>query len=134
MIPEWLCLLSIAYLVFGALCAAIIAFDLARHPQHMWIMNMIWPVTALFGTGWILWQYLTYGRLATYAKAHPAMRQHQDMPNKNLTPFPVLVANGTLHCGAGCTLGDIVAEWLVFTFPAIAVAFGWHSIFAKRSS
>ena len=43
-----------------------------------------------------------------------------------------MVANGTLHCGAGCTLGDICAEWLVFAFPAIAVAFGWQSIFGER--
>jgi hypothetical protein len=131
MIPEWLHLLSISYLLFGAVCAAIIAFDLVRHPQHMWIMNVVWPVTALFGTGWILWQYFTFGRLAAREKAQAAMQRHQDMPKK-LTPFPILVANGTLHCGAGCTLGDIVAEWLVFAFPAIAVAFGWHSIFSEK--
>jgi hypothetical protein len=65
MIPNWLHSLSIAYLLFGAICAAVIAFDLTRHPQQMWIMNVVWPVTALFGTAWILWQYLTHGRLAT---------------------------------------------------------------------
>lgn len=27
------------------------------------------------------------------------------------------VAVATTHCGAGCTLGDIVAEWLVFAAP-----------------
>ncbi len=36
------------------------------------------------------------------------------MPSKRRTPFPVKVADGALHCGSGCTLGDIVAEWLVF--------------------
>jgi hypothetical protein len=58
MVPDWLHLLSIAYLSLGGLCAAIIAVDLIGHPQHMWIMNVVWPVTALFGTVWILWQYL----------------------------------------------------------------------------
>jgi hypothetical protein len=53
MIPEWLHALSIAYLLFGGLCATVIAFDVARRPQHMWIMNVVWPVTALFGTAWI---------------------------------------------------------------------------------
>lgn len=124
MVPDWLHNLSIAYLLFGALSAAIISFNLTRHPQHLWIMNLVWPVTALFRTAWILWQYFTYGRPAIDAKAHAAMQRHEEPPNKKLTPFPIMVANGTLHCGAGCTLGDICAEWLVFAFPAIAIAFG----------
>lgn len=132
MIPGWLHGLSIAYLLLGAVCAVIISFDERRHPQHMWIMNLVWPITALFGTGWILWQYFTYGRLATREKAHAAMHRGEEPPNKKLTPFPIMVANGALHCGSGCTLGDILAEWLVFAFPAIAVAFGWQSIFSEK--
>jgi hypothetical protein len=57
------------------------------------------------------------------------MGRGEEMPSKKLTPFPVMVANGALHCGSGCTLGDIIAEWLVFAVPAIAVAFGWRSLF-----
>lgn len=132
MIPPWLHNLSIAYLLLGAISAVIISFDLLRHPQHMWIMNLVWPITALFGTIWILWQYFTYGRLATREKAHMAMPRGEDPPNKKLTPFPIMVANGALHCGSGCTLGDIVAEWLVFAVPAIAVGFGWQSIFSGK--
>jgi hypothetical protein len=53
MIPGWLHALSIAYLLLGLISATIIAIDLLRHPQPMWIMNLVWPVTALFGTIWI---------------------------------------------------------------------------------
>ena len=109
MIPSWLHDLSIAYLVFGAVCAIIIAVDEIRHPQHMGIMNVVCPVTALFGTAWILWQYFTYGRLATHEKMHTAMERDEKSPNKRLTPFPVMVGNGALHCGSRCTLGDICA-------------------------
>jgi hypothetical protein len=132
MIPAWLHNLSIAYLLLGGVCAVVIAIDVARHPQHMWIMNVVWPVTALFGTVWILWQYFTYGRLATHEKMHAAMERKQEPPNKRETPFPIMVGNGALHCGSGCTLGDIVAEWLVFAVPAIAVAFGYKSLFGER--
>ncbi len=132
LIPAWLHDLSIAALLLGALCAIVVAADVARHPQQMWIMNVVWPVTALFGTVWVLWQYFTYGRLATHEKMHAAMERKQDPPNKRETPFPVMVANGALHCGSGCTLGDIVAEWLVFAVPAIAVAFGYGSLFGTR--
>jgi hypothetical protein len=130
--PPWLHDLSIAYLAFGCACAAAIAIDLIRHPQHMWIMNVVWPVTALFGTAWVAWQYLTYGRLATDERAKAAMHRHEDPPNRRLTPFAVMVGNGALHCGSGCTLGDVCAEWLVFFVPAVAVAFGWHGLFADR--
>jgi hypothetical protein len=57
MIPVWLRDLSIAYLTLGALCTIWILADELRHPQYMSIMNLIWPVTALFGTVWVLWQY-----------------------------------------------------------------------------
>jgi Domain of unknown function (DUF4396) len=93
-----------------------------RAPQHMWIMNVVWPVTALFGSAWIVWQYFAYGRLATHRRMHAAMERDDEMPNRRLTPSPMMVANGALHCGSGCTLGDICAEWLVFAVPAITIA------------
>jgi hypothetical protein len=132
MVPLWLHDLSIGMLSLGALCALSIAIDEVKHPQHMWVMNLVWPITALFGTAWVLWQYFRYGRLATSEKAHAAMQRHEDPPNKRLTPFRVMVANGALHCGSGCALGDICAEWLVFTVPAVAVACGWQHVFRDK--
>lgn len=133
MVPNWLHLLSIGFLALGVVCAVVIAIDLSRHPQHMWIMAVVWPVTALFGTVWIVWQYFTYGRLASHEKVRRAKQQNREPPNKRLTPFPMMVANGTLHCGSGCALGDLLAEWLVFSMPAVAVAVGWHSLFEEKT-
>ncbi|MET4292376.1 hypothetical protein ABIA99_004138 [Bradyrhizobium sp. LB12.1] len=61
-----------------------------------------------------------------------AKQRGQEPPNQRLTPFPVMVANGTLHCGGGCALGDLCAEWLAFAIPTIALAFGWRSIFQEK--
>lgn len=132
MIPTWLHDLSLAYLVLGAVCALVIALDLLRRPQHMWIMNVVWPVTALFGTAWILWQYFRYGRLASAENAKSAKQRGQEPPNKTQTPFPIVVGNGALHCGSGCALGDLCAEWLVFAVPSVAAAFGWHTLFNEK--
>lgn len=44
----------------------------------------------------------------------------------------IAVAKGASHCGAGCALGDLIAEWLAFAIPAVAVAFGWRSIFSEK--
>jgi hypothetical protein len=132
MIPPWLHILSIAALTLGFACAAVVAADVLRHPQSMWIMNVVWPVVALFGTVAAVWGYLTYGRLATRQAARQARRQGRDPPNTTETPFPAMVAKGTSHCGAGCTLGDICAEWLAVAAPAVAAWLGWHGLFGER--
>jgi Domain of unknown function (DUF4396) len=117
MIPTWLHLLSILALFVGFVCALIVAIDITRHPQRMGIMNVVWPVTALYGGALALWFYFRHGRQSAHHGAHS---------------FPVGVATGATHCGAGCTLGDIVAEWLCFGVPAVAVWFGFQSIFAEK--
>jgi len=106
----------------------------------MAIMNVVWPITALFGTVLVVWAYFRYGRaMAPHAAPRARdtgmgmdMDMKMHMSGKSQTPFPVMVGKGTLHCGAGCTLGDIAAELLAFFFPAIAIVFGWHWLFAEK--
>ena len=121
------------FLAAGVICALVIAVDVSRYPQQMWIMDVVWPVTALFGTILVLAQYFTYGRSATRQEARGAKQQERKPANERLPPFAVMVANGTLHCGSGCALGDLAAEWLIFAAPAVAVAFGWHSLFQEKT-
>ena len=132
MIPTWLHILSIVVLLLGVACAACIAADEMRHPQHMWIMNVVWPVTALFGTLAVLLCYWRYGRLSTHERMMAARERDAVPPAKRETPFPVMVAKGALHCGSGCTLGDVVAETLAAALPTVAVAFGWRWLFAEK--
>src|SRR5579872_3733768 len=124
--------LSIASLSLSGFCFLIVALDLLRHPQHMWIMNVVWPVSALFGSVWIVWQYFKYGRLAERRLVHEAKQNGEDPPYRKLTPFTIMVANGTLHCGSGCTLGDIVAKFLIAAFPTLLIAFGYRTLFSDE--
>ena len=132
MVPQWLHLLAIVSLALGAICAVWIAIDEMRHPQHMWIMNLVWPITALYASVLGVAFYFSYGRLATHAKAKRAEQRGEPPPSKKLTPFPVMVAKGALHCGSGCTLGDIIAEWLAFAFPVIAIWLGYQTLFSEK--
>ncbi len=132
MILNWLHVFSIAALILGLVTAVGIIIDEVRHPQSMWIMNIVWPVTALFGTLLTLWTYVRYGRLATKEAVAEAKRHHREPPSKLKTPFAIMVAKGALHCGSGCTLGDIGAEWLAFGIPTIAVWLGWQSLFQEK--
>src|SRR5690242_5977805 len=100
--PPWLHSLASVSLALAVACAAVISVDEIRRRQRMWIMNLVWPITALFGS--VLWlvAYYVWGR--------------EQQTGRN-SPFPVVVGKGTSHCGAGCTLGDLVAEWTSFAFP-----------------
>ena len=86
----------------------------------MWIMNLVWPLTALFGSVMWLAAYLAWGRTRVSGAMGPQ-------------PKFVTVAKGTSHCGAGCALGDLTAEWIAFAFPAFAVWFGWHTLIEDKS-
>lgn len=132
MVPLWLHALSLAFLVFGFLCAALIAVDETSHPQHMWIMNVVWPVIALFGTALVVWAYYRYGRLSTQKQMQAAQQEGRKPPSKTETPFAIMVAKGAGHCGAGCTLGDLLAEFLAFFVPGVAVWLGYRTLFAEK--
>ena len=123
--PAWLTGISIGWLLLGVLCAVVIVVDEFRHPQKMWIMNLVWPLTALFGT--VLWlaAYYAWGRNDS---ADQGQGSHSSKPS-----FPAMVLKGTSHCGAGCTLGDIIAEWAAFLFPVIAIWLGWHTLFEEKT-
>ena len=132
MIPAWLHLLSLAFLLLGALCCLGIAVDVVRHKQHMAIMNVVWPVTALFGTLWVVpGSICAYGSLAPSMKkmATAAMEKHGGtMPNKKRDAVSrSWWRTARLHCGSGCMLGDIACGMAgVPRAPAFAVWFGWH--------
>jgi len=114
-VPTWLVAVSAASLLLAGGCAAWIALDVRRHPQHMRVMDVVWPVTALFGSLAAVRFYRRHGR--TGADDDPSMA--------------VSVSKGALHCGAGCTLGDIVAETTAFLVPGILVAFGYPGLFEE---
>ena len=124
--PTWLLAISWASVALAVACAAGIGVDLLLgNRQPMWIMNIVWPTTALWSGPLGLWGYASYGRAGSVGAMQDARTRHAAPPGRS-QPFPVLVAKGTTHCGSGCTLGDIGAELLFHAFPI--TLFG-HRIF-----
>ena len=120
--------IAIISLIIGGLSALIISIDLlAGHKQHMWIMNLVWPIPALYAGPLALWGYFTAGRLSTHRAMMEAKARDEDPAGKK-KPFWQMVAVGATHCGSGCTLADIVGEWILFLFPL--TLFG-HKIFGS---
>jgi hypothetical protein len=74
-------------------------------------MDVVWPLTALSSgpLGWLA--YRRWGRLNSPRYRHEtAVRGHY--------PFSVSVGISDTHCGAGCALGDVISEWVLFAVGA----------------
>jgi hypothetical protein len=112
--------IAIISLVLAGLSALVILYDIyiAGHRQMMGIMEVVWPVTALYFGPLAIWMYWVMGRPSS-KMAKTSSSKHKMKHGEK--PFWQTVAVGVTHCGGGCTLGDIVAEWLVFAL-ALTIA------------
>lgn len=113
--PAWTTVLAWAFLLIAACCAVWILADVVRHPQEMAVMNVVWPVTALFGGVFWLLFYRRWGRPRSWPR-----------------PFPISVAIGTSHCGAGCAVGDVIGEFGLVAFPVVASLVGLGHLYSDR--
>lgn len=104
-------------LVLGLVSAVVIIADLSRgHRQAMPIMNVVWPVTALWAGPLAVAAYFRWGRAGEKRAAMRAKARGQEPPNQK-QPLAVQVGKGATHCGSGCTAGDVCAELLAALLP-----------------
>ena len=112
--PSWLTVIAWTSLGLGVVASGAILCDLyvRGYRQQMRVMEAVWPITALY-LGPLAWLvYRRWGRLGS-----PQFRRETGRkPDYGET---VSVSIDVSHCGAGCTLGDIIGAWLVF-------AAGWR--------
>jgi hypothetical protein len=115
MAPLWLSVLGWAATGTAATSAGWIGFDVLvrRRHQHMRIMEVVWPVTALYFGPLGIWGYRRFDLPASigWSDEHPSGAPRAQ-------PTWAGVATDVSHCGAGCTLGDLIAEWCVFGIGA----------------
>ena len=124
-----------------------IAIDLTHRPQSMKIMNAVWILSALWGSYLALWAYNKFGRSSPMKAEDDGMKMDMsgmkdmsDMKGMDMSgmkdnmemdmakqremsmqgmqrPYWQSVALSALHCGAGCTLADIIGEWFTNYVP-----------------
>lgn len=112
-LPLWLSTLAWISLLLALLCAAVITFNEITHPQKMWIMHLVWPLTALYGSLAALWGYFPIGRaMAKDRTQHNHAHAAEQAASSAATWRQIAVSAS--HCGAGCMLADILGENLVF--------------------
>jgi hypothetical protein len=119
-------LVAWASLGLAAISASIIVVDIARdHRQKMAVMNIVYPVSALYWGPVGLWFYWRHGR----RRATSTIEREGEVDVETLPRWTVL-ANAVSHCGAGCTIGDIGGEWLVFAFSLMIAGESLYADFA----
>ena len=95
-------------------CAITIAVDEVRRPQRMGIMNVVWPVTALYFSVFGLWAYFTLGVGKSKSSSQTGTTGRMgNVEAKDAPPTVAQVAEGTSHCGAGCMISDVGTEFAI---------------------
>ena len=112
MAPSWFELLAWVALGLGFASALVIVADIVvlGNWQHMAIMDLAFPLTALYLGPIALWAYFARGRRMSRRRMHMHMAGVEEGPRDSLWQ----VSLSDSHCGAGCVLGDIVGEWIVW--------------------
>lgn len=90
-------------------CAFVITADEVRQPQKMAVMNVVWPVSALYFSFIALWAYWVWGRRNSADQTQHG--RHGSSPETELRFSQVAVA--TSHCGAGCAIADVICEFVI---------------------
>ncbi|MGN6251933.1 MAG: DUF4396 domain-containing protein [Marmoricola sp.] len=122
---HWLTVVAWIGLGLGFASAAWIAVDIyaAGYRQRMRVMEPVWIVTGLYAGPLAVLGYHRFGR--------PSAQRWLDDHGRSTPPTKpgwATTAVGVSHCGAGCTLGDIIAEFTVF---ALGLEIAHHTLFAE---
>src|SRR2546427_1782373 len=85
----------------------------------MAIMDLAFPLTALYLGPIALWAYFARGRRMSRKRMHMSAAGVMESPRDSFWQ----VSLSDSHCGAGCALGDVGGEWI-----------GWATAWAIRST
>lgn len=121
-------IIPIFFILSGILLSIYVYFDTRKHKQSMHIMGIVWPLTMLWAS-WIgLLAYISFGRQKNNMEPMK-MDPNMDMSNNDMMMETKKhkwqgIALSTLHCGAGCTLADIIGESIIGGF-GLSIVTGW---------
>jgi hypothetical protein len=115
-IPAWLTAVSWAYVGLALLCAAAILYDVygRGYRQRTSVMELVWPITALYFGPLALLLYYKWGR----PRSEKWQKEHGALPEKSL---PAAAATGGTPGGAASAIGHVIGVPLV-VFSGLTIA------------
>jgi hypothetical protein len=93
---------------FASALVIVVDIYVRGYRQKMAVMDLVYPITALYWGPVALWFYFRHGR-----RSSMPMIETLGRPDPDSLPRWVVLSKAVSHCGAGCTLGDVAGEWLV---------------------
>ncbi len=112
---SFLHILAWVMVLLGLGCSAFVAGDLGRRqPQPMAVMRYVWPINALWGGVFGIWAYWAIGRMPALETGGNDKAMSSEGPAR---PFWQSVIAGTFHCGAGCSLADLIGPFVFRLLP-----------------
>lgn len=115
---------SCFFVCAGLIIALILAINVIFHKQSMKIMNIVWVLTGLWGHYFALFAYYTFGiRKDSMVEVAPVesmkmdMKMPMEMDMPDMRPIWQSITLSAFHCGAGCTLADLIGEWFTYWVP-----------------
>ncbi len=121
MAPTWLTVIAWVYIGICFTCAGVIAYDIviAGRRQPMAVMNWVFPITALYFGPFALALYWRWARVSAHRR-----RPHVERSRPGWASMAIEVS----HCGSGCTVGDLISEWVIY---ALGLAIAGRVLFAE---
>jgi Domain of unknown function (DUF4396) len=126
--------LSWLMVVAGLSSSLFIVIDMTRRPpQPMAVMRAVWPINALWAGLFGIWAYWKIGRTGPISVRHNSAPSSQTEPMRmncmedSPRAFWQSIVAGTFHCGAGCSLADLIGPILFRAAPfaiAASLVFG----------
>ena len=81
------------------------------------IMNVVWPVTVFYLVPIGIWAYFhlghSYSSKSSSDQKH-LIKSHEYKNAKSNRKFWERIFVSATHCGAGCTIGDVLSTWIIF--------------------
>ncbi|MEG1722115.1 MAG: DUF4396 domain-containing protein [Bacteroidales bacterium] len=110
-----------AYIILALLSAPYLLKQVIKYPQRMKIMNAVWVLTALWASVLAIWAYLRFGQTNSSKEGSGnGMKMNMgSMEGMNMNsdrPLWEKTILSSLHCGAGCTLADLIGESFGYLF------------------
>jgi hypothetical protein len=111
MAPTWLTVVAWIYLAICFGCTAVIACDIFVNGRRlsMGVMNVVFPITALYFGPLAVAFYPRWGRAAADMTTAPMAMSHASLPQTEVTPAElgrVLAAHAGRH---DCRVRDVMA-------------------------
>lgn len=120
------------FILSGVILTFLVYIDTRRYRQPMRIMGIVWPLTMLWSSWVGLVAYLWFGRAKSKMGSMDMSKESNMDSNMDMSKMKMDgskpkwqgVALSALHCGAGCTLADIIGE-SISGGMALSIYTGW---------